>query len=94
MTEKFVPDDVRQDFIDGMGKIARLVGGVSVGVINGTAKMTSEGVAYVGRIVKKSEQNADLVHKTGHASLNKFCPNCGNAVGQSAFCSSCGTKQS
>lgn len=92
---KFIPDDVRQDVIDGTAKVGAVTAFFVTQVLNGTAKVIGNGVAYAGRIIKKSEQNANLVHEVGHRTLaTTHCECCGTQlIAVDKFCSNCGQKQ-
>lgn len=92
---KFIPDDVRQDVIDGTAKVGAVTAFFVTKVVNATAKVIGNGVAYTGRVISKSEQNANLVHEVGHKALaTKHCVHCGTQlIAVAKFCSNCGEKQ-
>lgn len=92
---KFIPDDVRQDVIDGTAKVGAVTAFFVTKVVNATAKVIGNGVAYTGRVIKKSEENADMIHQVGHQALaTKHCVHCGTQlVAVAKFCSNCGQKQ-
>ena len=91
----FIPNDVREDIVDGTAKVGRVAAFFMTKVVNATANVISSGVAYTGNIVKKSEDNANLVHEVGHKALaTKHCVHCGTQlVAVAKFCSNCGQKQ-
>lgn len=91
----FIPDDVRQDVVDGTAKVGAVSAFFLTKVVNATANVIGKGVAYTGDIIKKSQQNANLVHQVGHQALaTKHCVHCGTQlVAIAKFCSNCGQKQ-
>jgi membrane protease subunit (stomatin/prohibitin family) len=92
--DSFLSKDAIQDASEGAGK---LVAGATVGVckiVNAGANLLTWVGTQINNTVERNKLNGQLVDEAGRAALNKFCPNCGNAVGQTKFCSSCGTKQS
>lgn len=91
----FIPNDVREDIVDGTAKVGRVTAFFLTNLVNATAKVIGNGVAYAGRVVEKSEQNSNLVHQVGHQALaTKHCVHCGTQlIAVAKFCSNCGQKQ-
>ncbi|MDO4602252.1 MAG: hypothetical protein Q4B37_08285 [Eubacteriales bacterium] len=56
-------------------------------------KILSENdIAYQGPYVQKTYQEEKMKSNPQNGGENKYCPRCGNYVGDDTFCRKCGTK--
>lgn len=49
-------------------------------------------ISYQGPYIQKSHQEEKTQKNLQNDSGNKYCPRCGNYVGDDTFCRKCGTK--